>query len=233
MVSDIRRTTGRVHAARFASPQPTPETTMAIDHPGPEGAEALTSPSSDEPRREIANRRTRDRFCRQPVKIVGFRGPGRLPPASSPPQALPPSLVSASRVLDVISPPSDFSPWARPPSPTPAATEVASLSQTPLADFCNQNRARAHRSNDWSTPAARFRTSQCLRRLPSFGGEQHEPKTGALDEVPTGALLVLAEDPRASMHAAVQRPTRRCPSTSPSPRPSRQAWKAHWAGDVA
>jgi hypothetical protein len=148
MVSDICPTTGRVHAARFASPQPTSETTMAIHHPGPKGAEALTSPSSGEPRREIAIRQTRDRFHRQPVKIVGFRGPGRLPPASSPPQALPPSLVSSSRVLDVISPPSDLSPWARPPSPTPAATEVASLSQTPLTDFCNQNRARAHRPND-------------------------------------------------------------------------------------
>jgi hypothetical protein len=152
---------------------------VAIHHRGPEGAEALTSPSFDESRRKIANHRTKDRFHRQPVKIVGFRGPGRLPPASSPPQALPPPLVSESRALDVISPPSDFSPWARPPSPTPAATEVASLSQTPLADFCNQNRARAHRSSDWSSPAARFRAPQCLQRLPSFGREQHEPKTEA------------------------------------------------------
>jgi len=69
----------------------------------------------------------------------------------------------------------DHSPWARPPSPTSAATEVASLSPTPLADFCNQNRARAHRPSDWSSPAARFRASQCFRRLPSFGREQHEP----------------------------------------------------------
>jgi hypothetical protein len=70
---------------------------------------------------------------------------------------------------------SDRSLWARPSSPTSAATEVASLSPTPLADFCNQNRARAHRPSDWSSPAARFRASQCFRRLPSFGREQHEP----------------------------------------------------------
>jgi len=32
--------------------------------------------------------------------------------------------------------------WARPPSPTPAATGVASLSQTLLDDFCNQDGIR-------------------------------------------------------------------------------------------
>jgi hypothetical protein len=207
---------------------------VAIHHRGPEGAEALTSPSFDEPRREIANRRTKDRFHRQPVKIVGFRGPGRLPPASSPPQALPPPLVSESRALDVISPPSDSSPWARPPSPTPAATEVASLSQTPLADFCNQKQSP-------STPLKRLVLTRGALSRASVPPEVAllRPRAARAQDrslrvrCPQGALLVLAENPRASIHAAVQRPTRRYPSTSSSPRPSRQAWKAHWAGDTA
>jgi hypothetical protein len=87
---------------RFAPANP--ETKMAIHHLRPGRTEAPTSPSSSETRREIASRRTKDRFHQQPVKIAGFHGPGRLPPASSPPQALPPPLVSASRVLDVLSP---------------------------------------------------------------------------------------------------------------------------------
>jgi hypothetical protein len=70
-------------------------------------------------------------------------------------------------------------PCARPPSPTPAATGVAFLSPTPLADFCNQNRTRAHRANARTPHEADFRLPRCLERFPTLGGEQRVPEAEA------------------------------------------------------
>jgi len=50
---------------------------------------------------------------------------------------------------------------ARPPSPTPAATAVASLSQTFLDDFCNQDGARAHQAGSTTSPAPRWLAIRC------------------------------------------------------------------------
>jgi hypothetical protein len=67
------------------------------------------------------------RFRRQPVKNGGFRGPGRLLPASGlSPTLLPTRPSRAARHLDVRSPSAVSRARARPPSPTPAATGMAS-----------------------------------------------------------------------------------------------------------
>jgi hypothetical protein len=120
----------------------------------------------------------RDRIHHQPVKAEGFRGPRHRPPASNPSQALCPTI--RRRMVERQTPFRSRTvshPRTRPPSPTPAATKVASLGPTLLADFCNQNRARAHRSNDRTPPEVCFRTPQHLGRLPSVGSEQHGPET--------------------------------------------------------
>lgn len=57
---------------------------------------------------------------------------------------------------------------ARPPSPNPAATGMASLSQTPLADFYNQNRAWARQSDDRTSLPAGFRPPRRRRGHPPW-----------------------------------------------------------------
>lgn len=112
------------------------------------------------------------------MKAEGFRGPRRLPPASGPSRTLCPT--TRCRMVERQTPLRSRAVSrlrARPPSPNPAATEVASLGPTLLADFCNQNRARAHRTNDRTPPGTRFRERQYLGRLPSVGSEQHGPET--------------------------------------------------------
>jgi len=100
-----------------------------------------------------------------PVKAGGFRDPERLPPASSPPRAL--RLTGRCRLTKLSTSIRHRSvPRAvtRPPSPIPAATRLASLSPTPLADFCNQTKTRAHRTNDSISPEACFH----MPRLPAM-----------------------------------------------------------------
>jgi hypothetical protein len=55
---------------------------------------------------------------------------------------------------------------ARPPSPILAATMMASLSPTTLADFCNQSETRAHRANSKTSLGTGFRLSQCSTSTP-------------------------------------------------------------------
>jgi hypothetical protein len=43
---------------------------------------------------------------------------------------------------------------------------------------------------------------------------------------------MLAGSSLVSVHAAVQRPTRKNPNTPLSPLPSQRTWKVHWAGEA-
>ena len=133
------------HSIRFA--RLTLATGRALDHSRRESVEALTSVSADDRQRKTPKPLAQDHFPRQPVKTEGFHSPGRLPPASSPPQTLPPNRRCRRSGSRRPFAPSGFPPGTRPPSPIPAATRMVSLSLTPLADFYNQNRTRAHRSD--------------------------------------------------------------------------------------
>lgn len=136
------------HPARFARLDHGRE--GALYHHPTEGAEALTPPVvRQRVEQKLYTPPNQDRFHQQPVKAEGFlrsETPFTSKWSSTDPSTDPPS--PDDRVLDVVSLQGGFpNPEARPPSPTPAATKVASLGPTPLADFCNQYSARAHRSS--------------------------------------------------------------------------------------
>jgi hypothetical protein len=76
------------HSIRFA--RLTLAVGRALNHSQRESAEALTSVSAGDGQRKAPTPSAQDRFHRQPVKTEGFHSPERLPPASGPPQTLPP-----------------------------------------------------------------------------------------------------------------------------------------------
>jgi hypothetical protein len=127
----------------------------------------------------------------QPVKVEDFRGPERLPPTSSPPQALPRTTrVRVIRFSTSFHFPAGTPPGARPPSPTPAATAVASLDPMPLADFCNQQRSP-------STPFERpdLAGGPPSRSLRASGGDPPLAASSA-DSEPRFQIAPLREHPR-------------------------------------
>jgi hypothetical protein len=64
---------------------------------------------------------------------------------------------------------------ARPPSPTPAATGMASLSQTPLVDFCKQNETRARQTGPSTSPGAAFTATDAARGYPRSAASSVSP----------------------------------------------------------
>lgn len=75
---------------------------------------------------------------------------------------------------------------ARLPSPTPAATAVASLSQTFLDDFCNQDGTRAHQAGSMTSPAPRWLAIRCgssreARFAVSRARPQPEPRVAPVE----------------------------------------------------
>jgi len=154
-----------------------------------------------------------DRFPRRPVKNDGCHGPRRLPPSSGSPRTegfgdrlrLPNHSTSFANA--------SLPATARPPSPTPAATEVASLDQMLLDDFCNQDgiRGAPHGLHNLTRTAT---ARDSLRALP-LGSTHREPCVPMAET--TGSARRGAthgpSHPRASLHAAVQRPTLECSNT--------------------
>jgi len=109
-----------------------------------------------------------------------------------------------------------------------ATTESDISNQTPLADFCNCQRTRAHRASDHS-PRGR-RLFDALRRhagLPRPGCERHgtdPPLSGRAGWHPKMPAAP-AGKPRDSIRAVAKRPTRCLPYTSCRHRTRHETWK--------
>jgi hypothetical protein len=101
-----------------------------------------TSVATGRPALAAARRLAKTAFSRRPVKNDGCHGPRRLPPSNGSPRTEGPK--DRLRHLNRSTPFADASLPARtrPPSPTPAATEVASLGQMLPDGFCNQDGIR-------------------------------------------------------------------------------------------
>ena len=121
------------------------------------------------------------------MKGSGFRFTERLPPASSPSQALcfhpgSPDGLPRAIALAAFSPlvgafgSSGLRPWrlrlwprARSPWVPPAATGGTCWNLTSLTDFCNQHEDRTHPANDRPSPEAAFPTLHpCQCNAPPF-----------------------------------------------------------------
>jgi hypothetical protein len=147
------------------------------------------------------------------VKNDSCHGPRRLPRSSGSPRT-----EDARNRLRHPDPSTSFAnaslpARARPPSPTPAATEMASLDQTLLDDFCNQDgiRGTPPRLHDL-TRTAMARDSLRSRPLGPTHREPCVPMAETTGGTRRGATHGPSH-PRASVHAAVQRPTLECSST--------------------
>jgi len=229
-----RGRTGPFHVTRSASLDRPLAAGAAIDRYRPESAETLTPLSSAASRCKHLALPDQDRFRQQPVKAEGFRGPRRLPPASGPSRTLCPS--TRRRMVERQTPFRSCAvsrPRARPPSPNPAATEVASLGPTLLADFCNQNRARAHRTNDRTPPGTGFHQRQYLGRLPSVGSEQHGPETEVSGRHQSRRRPYWPGSPESACTQRCRGPLEKNPNTPLSPLPSQQTWRVYRAGEAA
>lgn len=201
-----------IHAATPASSSWNPDHGRLFANPGGGPAATLTPPSpTDGGGRHPSP--GRGRFPRRPVKSDGCHDPRRLPPSSGSPR----TLGSRNR-LRLRNPSTHFASAgfpteARPPSPTPAATEVASLGQTLLDDFCNQDRIRGtpHGIPDLTRTAMARDSLRSQPRGPTRR-EPCVPATETAGDARWGATHGPSY-PRASLHAAVQRPTLECSST--------------------
>jgi hypothetical protein len=118
-----------------------------------------------------------DPFHSRPVKIASFHGPGHLLPAGNPSQIVHRTTPRGSPGLAVSSLASALRRKARLRPPTSAATEMASLSPTTPADFCNQ-RSESEHAGRTTQPRSRndFSLLSTLDGCPPNGCEQHQPE---------------------------------------------------------
>lgn len=150
------------------------------------------------------------------VKINSSAGTGRLPSASSLPQAVQPT--KRHRLASLATPfRPRHSPWARSPSTPPAEAGVACLDLTLLADICNHTKARAHPANDHSPRDGPFLTRRCLSilRLRAVCVRDFRPRRGT--EIPPHR----SEHLESACALRQQRPAQTTLSTPRSPCQSR------------
>ena len=123
----------------------------------------------------IRDRATKTVSTTEPLKNGGFPDPRRLPPVGSPvePSAGPVHGERTVPASDVPSPVARNRFGLARPASLPAATESVHAEPTPPTDFCNRQRAWAHRVNDCSSHRTR-----CFGAFCWFGIFVSEPASG-------------------------------------------------------